>query len=607
VTPERLREIERLFHAAREQPPAERHAWLARECADDSGLRREVESLLAQAPGGVLDAPVGALVADLVQPPGVLPVGRRIGGFEVQGLLGVGGMGEVYRARDTRLGRDVAIKIVPRAFKDDPGRLARFEREARVLASLNHPHIGAIYGLEEADDVTALVMELVDGDDLSQRIARGAIPIAEALAIARQIAEALEAAHEQGVIHRDLKPANIKVRPDGAVKVLDFGLAKALDPTSASSAEMMNSPTFTPPSTMMGTIIGTAAYMAPEQARGKAVDRRADIWAFGVVVYEMLTGRRPFDGDDFSTTLASVLKDDVRWQALPANLPAPAHRMLRRCLEKDPRRRLSAIGDARIELEDAMAAPAEPAPPPTPRRWSGLALSALVLGIAIALVFLWMGRDRLRSSAALSPPDTRVIRLTDLPGLEDSPAISPDGKSVAFTAGDGGKRQVFVRLIAGGAPLQLTRDRVDHESPRWSPDSSSVLYFVPAVPGTTQGSIWEIPALGGVPRRVVNSVGGADVSPKDGRLALFRLANERIQLVTAPMDGSRFDVVAEFEPVTYHLYPRWSPDGRWIAFQQGDSIRFDVFVAPAAGGKQLEPRRNDALSADAQPVAGGIE
>ena len=254
-----------------------------------------------------------------------------------------------------------------------------------MLASLNHPHIGAIYGLEDADGVTALVMELVEGDDLSQRIARGAIPIAEALPIARQIAEALEAAHEQGIIHRDLKPANIKVRPDGTVKVLDFGLAKALDPTSTSSAEMMNSPTFTPPSTMMGTIIGTAAYMAPEQARGKAVDRRADIWAFGVVVYEMLTGRRPFDGDDTSTTLASVLKDDVSWQALPADLPAPAHRMLRRCLEKDPRRRLSAIGDARIELEDAMAAPAEPALLPTPRRGSRLALSALVLGIATPL------------------------------------------------------------------------------------------------------------------------------------------------------------------------------------------------------------------------------
>jgi Tol biopolymer transport system component len=597
VTPERLREIERLFHEARERPPAERDAWLAKACAGDSTLRSEVESLLAQPTAWMIDAPVGALVAGLVSPASVLLTGRRIGVFEMQGLLGVGGMGEVYRARDSRLGREVAIKILPRAFKDDPDRLARFEREARVLASLNHPHIGAIYGLEDAEDVTALVMELVDGDDLSQRIARGAIPIAEALPIAHQIAEALEAAHEQGVIHRDLKPANIKVRPDGAVKVLDFGLAKALDPTSAPGAELMNSPTLTPHATMMGAIIGTAAYMAPEQARGKAVDRRADIWAFGVVVYEMLTGQRPFGGDDISTTLASVLKDDVSWQALPADLPAPVHRMLHRCLEKDPRRRLSAMGDARIELEEAMATPVEAAPQPSPRRWRRAALFALAAGIATALVVFLTASNRFGRAPGPAPPDARVVRLTDRAGLEESPAISPDGRSMTFTAGVAGKRQIFVQLIAGGAPLQITRDAIDHDSPRWSPDSSSILYFSPAVSGAVQGSIWEIPALGGVPRRVVNSVGGADVNQTDGRLALFRLVKAGIQLVTAPPDGSRFDVVAEFAPATYYLYPRWSPDGRWIAFQQGDSIRFDVYVAPAAGGKPRQlTRDNDMMS-----------
>ena len=593
MTPERLREVERLFHAARERTPAEREAWLAHECANDSTLRREVESLLAQAPAGVLDAPVGALVAGLVSPKHVLLTGRRIGVYEVHGLLGVGGMGEVYRARDTRLDREVAIKIVPPAFKDDSHRLARFEREARTLASLNHPCIGAIYGLEEAAGVTALVMELVEGDDLSQSIARGPIPIGDALPIARQIAEALEAAHEQGIVHRDLKPANIKVRPDGAVKVLDFGLAKALDP-SPSGADLMNSPTLSARATMMGTILGTAAYMAPEQARGKTVDRRADIWAFGIVVYEMLTGRRPFGGDDVSSTLASVLKDDVSWQALPGDVPPPVRRMLRRCLEKDPRRRLSAIGDARIELEDAIATPAEPPPALLPRTRSRTALWATALGIGTALVFLWTARDRFAKPASPSRPDTRVVRLTDFPGLEESPAISPDGGSVAFTAGVNGKRQLFVQRIAGGAPLQLTRDPVDHEAPRWSPDSSSILYFSPAVSGAVQGSLWEMPALGGVPRRVVNTVGGADVNQTDGRLALFRLAKEGIQLVTAPADGSRFDVVAEFAPATYYLYPRWSPDGRWIAFQQGDSIRFDVFVAPSIGGtpRQLTHANN---------------
>ena len=251
-------------------------------------MRREVESLLAQPPAGLIDAPVGALVAGLVAPSSVLLPGRRIGVFEVQGLLGVGGMGEVYRARDTRLGREVAIKILPRVFKDDPDRLARFEREARVLASLNHPHIGAIYGLEEADGVTALVMELVEGEDLAQRIGRGAVPIVEALPIARQIAEALEAAHDQGIIHRDLKPANIKVRPDGTVKVLDFGLAKALDP-AGSDPSLTTSPTLSL-ATQAGVLLGTAAYMPPEQAKGRPVDRRADLWSFGCVLFEMLTG-----------------------------------------------------------------------------------------------------------------------------------------------------------------------------------------------------------------------------------------------------------------------------------------------------------------------------
>src|SRR6186713_1642959 len=274
-------------------------------------------------------------------------------------------MGQVWRAVDTTLGRQVAIKILPDAFASDPERLARFEREAKTLGSLNHPHIAAIYGFEKSPGMHALVMELVEGEDLSQRIARGAIPLDEALPIAKQIADALEAAHEQNIIHRDLKPANIKVRPDGTVKVLDFGLAKPGSIGSAGSGGsggFENSPTMTAHATQLGMIIGTAAYMAPEQAKGRAVDRRADIWAFGVVLYEMLTGRRAFEGDDVSEILASVLKTDPDLSVLPADVSPSVRRLLRRCLEKDPRKRLSAIGDARLELDEIeRAAPAVPA------------------------------------------------------------------------------------------------------------------------------------------------------------------------------------------------------------------------------------------------------
>jgi len=523
-----------------------------------------------------------------LRPRMALTTGTKLGPYEVVAPLGAGGMGEVYRARDTKLGRDVALKLLPPLFTADADRVARFEREARLLASLNHPHIGAIYGFEDAGDMPALVLELVEGDTLYDRVRRGPLPLSDALAFAQQIADALDAAHRAAIIHRDLKPSNIKITPDGVVKVLDFGLAKALA-AEGSGLDLSKSATMTADRTIVGAVLGTAAYMSPEQARGLPIDKRTDIWAFGCVLFDMLTGTSAFGRETVTDTIAAVVGAEPEWKALPADTPDSIRRLLMRCLQKDARRRLHDIADARIELEDTMATPAEPAPVPTRRLWSRLALPAMSLGIATALVFLWAARDRLgRPAVKPSPPDSRVIRLTDLPGLEESPAISPDGRSVAFTGGVGGKRQVFVQLIAGGAPLQVTRDTVDHECPRWSPDSGSILYFSPAVSGAVQGSIWEIPALGGVPRRVVNSVGCADISPTDGRLALFRLVKEGIQLVTEPMDGSRFDVVAVFAPATYYLYPRWSPDGRWIAFQRGDSIRFDIFLAPATGG---EPRK----------------
>src|SRR5229473_4638852 len=304
-----------------------------------------------------------------------LTSGTKLGPYEIVAPLGAGGMGEVYRARDAKLGREVALKLLPPMFTADADRRARFEREARVLASLNHPHIGAIYGFEDAGNVPALVLELVEGDTLDDRVRRGPLPLSEALAVAQQIADALDAAHRAGVIHRDLKPSNIKITPDGVIKVLDFGLAKALA-DEGSVADLSESPTMT--GTIAGVILGTAAYMSPEQARGQRVDKRTDIWAFGCVLFEMLTGSSAFVRETVTDTITAVVGTEPEWKSLPADTPGSIRRLLARCLQKDARRRLHDIADARIELEDTMATPAEPAPLPTPRRRSRLALSALL-------------------------------------------------------------------------------------------------------------------------------------------------------------------------------------------------------------------------------------
>jgi serine/threonine protein kinase len=310
-----------------------------------------------------------------------LSTGTRLGPYEVLATIGVGGMGEVYHARDTRLDRDVAIKMVPELFAADHERLARFEREAKTLALLNHPNVAQLHGIEGGDIVRALVMEFVDGEDLGARIARGGIPTPEAFAIARQIASALEAAHERGVIHRDLKPANIKVRPDGTVKVLDFGLSKAMD-SGARPSDLVQSSMLASPATQLGAILGTAAYMAPEQARGEAIDKRADIWAFGVVLYEMLTGRAPFSGETITDVMAQILARDPDWTLLPPDTPPGVRQLLGRCLERDPKLRQHDIGEARFELEK----PPDAAPAAAPRTRSALFTAPVVAAVAAALV-----------------------------------------------------------------------------------------------------------------------------------------------------------------------------------------------------------------------------
>ena len=424
-----------------------------------------------------------------------LTPGTRLGVYEVTSLIGEGGMGQVYRATDTKLKRQVAIKILPPSIAADHDRLTRFQREAEVLASLNHPNIAHIHGLEESGGRTSLVMELVEGDDLSQRIARGAIPLDEALPIARQIAEALEAAHEHGVIHRDLKPANIKIRPDGTVKVLDFGLAKALAPAGVSSADAMNSPTLIARDTQAWMILGTAAYMAPEQARGKVVDRRADIWAFGAVLFEMLTGTRAFPGEDITDTLAAVVRAEPEWSLVPRDMSPTLVLYLRRCLHKDPKQRIGDIHDVRLALDGAFdvagQTPALVAPTPASRArlpWMVAATSVLVAAaLAIPAV------RHLGEAPPSTPPEIR----TDIaaPG-SGTFALSPDGRQLAFVASSGGMLRLWLRSLsdASAQPLAGTDGG---ETPFWSPDNRSIAFF-------TATELKRLDLGGGAPRTIAS-------------------------------------------------------------------------------------------------------
>ncbi len=408
----RWRRVQDLYHGALERPAPVRAEFLSQECAGDAGLLHEVQSLL--------DQPISAdqfLVAGESSPDDTssVHIGQRLGVYQVTAFIGRGGMGEVYRARDTKLARDVAIKVLPGDVASDPERLSRFQREARVLASLNHPHIGAIHGLEEADGIRALVLELVEGDTLADRIARGPIPLTETLAIARQIADALGAAHKKGIIHRDLKPANIKVTPDGVVKVLDFGLAKATAGDGSASA-LAQSPTITVGGTREGVVLGTAAYMSPEQARGKRVDKRADIWSFGCVLFEMLTGKRPFGGETIHDTLAAVIERQPDWAALPAGTPLAVRRLLQYCLQKDPDRRLRDIGDATVQLQA--------------RRDSHRKIAVA----AAAVVLLALGTTGWRLWPSGSPdagPQIRSLAVLPFKSLRENPAENYIGLGVA--------------------------------------------------------------------------------------------------------------------------------------------------------------------------------
>jgi eukaryotic-like serine/threonine-protein kinase len=430
-----------------------------------------------------------------------IAAGSRLGPYEILAPLGAGGMGEVYRARDGKLNRDVAIKVLPEAFASDAERLARFRREAQVLASLNHPHIAAIYGLEESGGVEALVLELVEGETLSERLARGALPVDEALEIARQIADALEAAHEKGIVHRDLKPANVKLTSQGKVKVLDFGLAKALS-GDASSPDVSASPTITAAATQAGVVIGTAAYISPEQARGKAADKRADVWAFGVVLWEMLTGRRLFEGDTVSDVLAAVLRHEIDWKLLPPQTPAAVRRVLHRCLERDRARRMHDIADARIEMDEALEpfpAATEAGEPNGVRRsllpWAAAAILALAAAAGWwRAVSVPRPAARDRTAFAVSIPAGDTLAYDDTPIM----ALSRDGRRLVYTADRGGGRQLFLRSLPEieARPIDGTAAA---RSPFFSPDGQWIGFFA-------EGKLKKVQIAGGPSQTICDDV-----------------------------------------------------------------------------------------------------
>ena len=502
--------------------------------------------------------------------------GTRLGPYEIVAAIGAGGMGEVYRAADSNLKRSVAIKVLPASVAGDAESLGRFRREAELLAALNHPNIAGIYGLEKTRDFTALVMEFVEGEDLSQRISRGAIPLDEALPIAKQIAEALEVAHEQGIIHRDLKPANIKVRSDGTVKVLDFGLAKAVAPESASApADPLNSPTMTSPGmTAMGVILGTAAYMAPEQAKGRAVDKRADIWAFGCVLLEMLTGQRAFKGDDISEVIAAVLRDTPDLQALPDATPAAVRRLLRRCLARDPKLRLRDIGEARVALSDVRAddegRPSAVSAAPSaasPGRRGLVALPWVVAGLAVAaLVAFAIAGARVSLQPDPFPFRMQLVDAATVP--VGGAALSPDGRTLAFVGWDETTRQrlLFVRRLdqLESRPIPGTGGMLG-QPPWWSPDGA----WIGAVVNRTR--LVKVALAGGapVPLADVADEGGGTWSP-NGDIVIGSGVTEGLQgLLRLNQAGGAPQPLTQIDAARKELSHQWPTlldDGRTVLF-----------------------------------------
>jgi serine/threonine protein kinase len=521
-----------------------------------------------------------------------LKIGSRIGSHEITALLGKGGMGEVYRARDTKLGRDVAIKVLPDVFARDSARMARFGREAKLLAALDHSNIASIYGLEDSGGTSALVMQLAEGPTLAARIAEGPIPIEEALPIARQIADALEYAHEKGIIHRDLKPANVKVAGNDTVKILDFGLAKALE-SELSAKELADSPTISRLATEAGLLLGTAAYMSPEQARGKPVDRRADIWAFGCLLYEMLTGIMAFHGDSVTDTLASVVRSEPDWSKVPARTPVSVRVLLQRCLQKDPKQRLRDIGDARIALDEAISSAGDNGPsltvekPPTSRwrMWLGWVLAGILLVFAGAFAFLYF-REKPTVMLATRfeiPSPQRTISST-------SPAVSPNGRRLTFVARDAnGQSRLWVRSFDNidARPLEGTEGVAGFMF--WSPDSRVIAFGA-------QGKLKKVDASGGPVLTICDAssfLGGAWNA--DDKI-VFASSGRVMQV---PATGGTPSALTP----DVSLLPAFLPDGKhflYVKSPTGNASDAGVYVGSVDTEPARQPQKR--LLAEVSPV-----
>jgi eukaryotic-like serine/threonine-protein kinase len=603
--------IRALFHSALEQPPDARVAFLSSACDGDESIRREVESLLAAhgASDGFLESPAVDLDADGAAR-SQLEAGDRVGNFEVIGSLGAGGMGEVYRARDAQLRREVAIKLLPRSLADDPRRLTRFERESRILAALNHPHIATIHSIEHAGGLHALVMELVEGPTLADRLRHGGLEWRDALVLGRDLAGALEAAHDKGVVHRDLKPANIKFSSSGSLKLLDFGLAKELADHDAAVAPSARQPADTLKTTD-GLILGTCAYMSPEQARGLPVDKRTDVWAFGCLLFEMLTGRRAFAGETVPETMTAVLEREPDWPRLPENTPQTVRRLLRRCLEKDPHHRLHDIADARIEIDDALAAKDLVAQASTGSRVRErvVKLASIVALSAGCVALGWWLRNAVVNEVSVPPVTRSTWLLPARLGLDSPPAVSPDGKHVAFTAfGGGTSRQLFVRPFSS-LEAKAIPGTEGAKHPFWSPDGRSLGYFAP-------GKLMKVAIDGGAPVEICAAMDGRGGAWSTNGVIVFSSHLIDFGLSRVPAEGGQVEpatLLDRAQGENSHRWPVFLPDGiHYLYFVR--SIRAErrgVYVgrvdrAAAAAGAPLFRSESGALYASLDRAGRGV-